>query len=103
MGSFFMCVKEDGVPGSFFTRALDAPSPGSFFGRRRWVGADDGNPMTTPPPPLGVLSADEEDHEDDDVGASILRDNQCRCGIVSRPAAIWSRTTGRVRPLLARG
>jgi hypothetical protein len=78
----FTRVKEAGVPGSFFTRALDTPSPGSFFGRRRRVGADDGNPMT-PPPPHGVLGADEEDREDDDTGESILRGNQCRCGIVT--------------------
>jgi hypothetical protein len=93
-------VKEVGVLGFFFTRALDAPSPGSFFRRRRRVGADDGDPMTTPPP-HGVLSADEEDREDDDVGASILRGNQCHCGIVSRgllPAAMWSRMAGSVRP-----
>jgi hypothetical protein len=96
-----MRVKEADVPVSFFTRALDAPSPGSFFGRRRQVGADDGDPMTTTPPPRGVLNADEEDREDDDAGPSILRGNQCRCGIVSRgllPAAMWSRTAGRVHP-----
>jgi hypothetical protein len=97
---FFMRVKDAGVPGSFFTRALDAPSPGSFFGRRRRVGADDGDPITTPPP-RGVLGTDEEDREDDDAEASILRGNQCRCIIVSRgllPAAMWSRKAGRVRP-----
>jgi hypothetical protein len=56
--------------------------------------------MTTPPP-RGLLDADEEDCEDDAAGPSILRGNQCRCGIVSRgllPAAMWSRTAGRVRP-----
>jgi hypothetical protein len=89
------------VPGSFFTRALDTPSPGSFFGRRRRVGANDGDPMTMSPPPHGVLGADEEDREDDDAGPSILHNNQCRCGIVSRgllPVAMCSRMAGRVCP-----
>jgi hypothetical protein len=101
-GSFFTRVKEAGVPGSFFTRALDAPSPGSFCGRRRRVGANGGDPMTPPPPPRRVLDVDEDDREDDDTRASILRGSQCyRCGIVNRgwlPAAMWSRTAGRVRP-----
>jgi hypothetical protein len=37
------------------------------------VGADDGDPMMTQPPPRGVLGVDEEDREDDDTEASILR------------------------------
>jgi hypothetical protein len=89
------------VPGSFFTQSLDAPSPGSFFGRRIRVGADDGDPMTILQSPRGVLGIDEQDREDDDTGASILRGSQCRCSIVSRgwlPKAMWSRTAGRVRP-----
>jgi hypothetical protein len=98
----FTRMKEAGVPGSFFTRALDAPSPSSFFGRRRRVGADDGDPMTTTPPPRGVLGVDEEDREDDDTGASVLHGSQCyRRGIVSRgwlPMAMWSRTAGRMWP-----
>jgi hypothetical protein len=47
-GSFLTHVKEAGEPTSFFTRALDAPDDlSSFFGRRRRVGTDGGDPMTT--------------------------------------------------------
>jgi hypothetical protein len=37
----------------------------------------------TMPPTRGVLDVNKEDYDDEDVGASILRGNQCRCGIVS--------------------
>jgi hypothetical protein len=80
-------MKDAGVtPGSFFTWALDASNePTSFFRWRRQVlgtTIDGGDPMTMPPT-CGVLDVNKEDHDDDNVGASILRGTQCRCGIVS--------------------
>jgi hypothetical protein len=48
------------------------------------VDTDGGDPMTSPPW-RGVLGIDEDDHEDDDTGPSILCGSQCcHCGIVSR-------------------
>jgi hypothetical protein len=37
------------------------------------VGTDGADPMTTLPPPRGVLGVDEDDREDDDTRAPILR------------------------------
>jgi hypothetical protein len=70
-GSFLTRVKEAGMPASFI-RALNAPDEPDSFGRRRLVlGTDGGNPMMMPLA-LGVLGIDEEKHEDDDTGPSIL-------------------------------
>jgi hypothetical protein len=75
--SFLTRAKGFGVtPGSLFTRTLGAPDePASFFEqRRRVLGAaiDGGDPMMMPPM-RAVLGVDEEDRNDDDTGASILR------------------------------
>jgi hypothetical protein len=46
--------------------------------------AIDGGKKMTMPPARGVLGINEEERDDNNIGASMLCGAQCRCGIVPK-------------------